>query len=149
MEKRLVSSWYKDQSLPESYIFPPDVRPGKLDVPTCNKIPVIDLGNGDNNLVDQLLKASQDFGMFQVVNHGIPEEMLNDTWKVCEEFFQLPVEDKASLMSEDPESKCKLVSSSIKYSTEKVHLWRDNLKHSCHPLEECVKSWPEKPTRYR
>ncbi|OMP03104.1 Oxoglutarate/iron-dependent dioxygenase [Corchorus capsularis] len=148
--ERLISSWYKDGSLPESYIFPPDIRPGKFDVPTCNKIPVIDLGNADNNLVEQLLKASQDFGMFQVVNHGVSEELLNDTRSVSKEFFEMPAEDRGSLISDDQdERKCKVVTGSLQYNTEKVHQWRDNLKHPCHPLEECIKSWPQNPTRYR
>ncbi|OMO78460.1 Oxoglutarate/iron-dependent dioxygenase [Corchorus capsularis] len=124
-----------------------------LDVPTCKAVPVIDLGKGlgDGNnrtdLVNQLLKASQEFGMFQVVNHGIPEELLNDTRSVCEEFCELPAEDKASLLSDDPE--CKLVTGITKYETDRIHFWRDYLRHPCHPSEECMKSWPQKPTRYR
>ncbi|KAB5556127.1 hypothetical protein DKX38_007036 [Salix brachista] len=39
--------------------------------------------------------------------------------------------------------------SSLLYATEDVHLWRDNLRNSRHPLEECIQHWPETPARYR
>ncbi|XVE72951.1 hypothetical protein DITRI_Ditri11bG0078700 [Diplodiscus trichospermus] len=149
MEK-LISSWYKDQSLPESYIFPPDKRPGKFLVARCNTIPVVDLGDYNRtDLVQQIFKASQEFGVFQVVNHGVPEKVISDTRSVFKEFFEMPAEDKASLLhSEDPKG-CKLITSSSHHDREKIHLWRDNLRHPCHPLEECIKFWPEKPTAYR
>ena len=74
---------------------------------------------------------------------------MNDTMSVLKEFFEMPAEDKASLYSEDLEKRCRLYTSGLYYSKEKVHLWRDSLRHSCHPLEECMKFWPEKPTSYR
>ncbi|XWS76270.1 hypothetical protein CRYUN_Cryun01aG0160900 [Craigia yunnanensis] len=146
--KKLISSWDKDQPLPESYIFPPDKRPGKLVVPRCNAVPVIDLGDNRTDLIQQILKASQEFGLFQVVNHGVPEKIISDTRGVFKEFFEMPAEDKASMYSEDPR-RFMLITSTSNYDREKIHLWRDNLRHPCHPLEECVKFWPEKPTRYR
>ncbi|CAL5432705.1 unnamed protein product [Camellia sinensis] len=32
---------------------------------------------------------------------------------------------------------------------DKVNYWKDSMKHSCHPLEDHIQSWPEKPARYR
>ncbi|TYI15946.1 hypothetical protein E1A91_A08G208400v1 [Gossypium mustelinum] len=145
---KLVSSWYKDQSLPESYIFPPHERPGKLLVPRCNTVPVIDLGDTRTNLVHQILKASQEFGLFQVVNHGVPPNIMSETMSVFHKFFELPAEDKASLTvhTNDPK-RCKLVTSTLDYDREKIHLWRDVLRHPCHP--DCIEFWPQKPLRYR
>ncbi|XWS46962.1 hypothetical protein CRYUN_Cryun14cG0112800 [Craigia yunnanensis] len=152
MEK-LVSSWYNDKSLPDSYMFPPETRPGKLLFPKCNNVPIVDISKAlDHNRTDtvqQILKASQEFGFFQVINHGVPEKLMNDTMSVLKEFFEMPAEDKASLYSEDLQKRCRLYTSGLYYSKEKVHLWRDSLRHLCHPLEECMKFWPEKPTSYR
>ncbi|KAL0370450.1 UNVERIFIED_CONTAM: protein DMR6-LIKE OXYGENASE 2 [Sesamum angustifolium] len=86
--------------------------------------------------------------MKQLTNHGVPEELMKETVKVAEEFFQLPVEDMASFYSEDPRKGCRLYTS-IDYDHEKVHFWRDNLRHLCHPLEDHVGEWPRNPTRYR
>lgn len=70
MEK-LVSIWSKDQQyLPENYIFPPETRPGKSIIPLCTTIPVIDLSKASDqnrsNTIQQILKASKEFGFFQV-----------------------------------------------------------------------------------
>ncbi|KAL4341174.1 hypothetical protein GQ457_08G021010 [Hibiscus cannabinus] len=152
MEK-LVSSWFNDRPLPQSYIFPPETRPGNHTIPGCNSIPVVDLskasGHDRTTIVQQILIASREFGFFQVVNHGVSENLVNDTMNVFKEFFELSAEDKAGVYSEDPKRPCRLYTSSPNYDRENVHLWRDNLRHPCHPLEECIKIWPQKPTRYR
>ena len=63
--EHLVSSWYNDRSLPESYILPPEERPGML--PLVKNIPVVDLGAHDQtDIIQRILEASQEFGMFQV-----------------------------------------------------------------------------------
>ncbi|KAA8550762.1 hypothetical protein F0562_002446 [Nyssa sinensis] len=151
--ENLVSSWFNVQSLPENYVFPPDKRPGKLSVPLCKIIPVIDLGNAvdhdRSNTIQQILKASQEFGFFQVINHGVSETLMDETRCVIKEFFDMPNEEKASVYSEDPMKTCRLYTSSFAYPNEDVHFWRDNLRHPCHPLEECIQQWPEKPARYR
>ncbi|KAK8981138.1 hypothetical protein V6N11_059823 [Hibiscus sabdariffa] len=152
MEK-LVTSWYKNKTLPQSYIFPPETRPGNLTVPTCKTIPVIDIGNAvgrtRTRIVQQILKASQEYGLFQVINHGIPEDLMDQSMDVFKEFFEMPAEDKAMLYSQDLTKSCRLSTSSSNYTREKVHHWRDKLGHHCHPLEDYIKLWPEKPIRYR
>ncbi|MBA0820225.1 hypothetical protein Gohar_027825 [Gossypium harknessii] len=150
--ERLVSNWYNHRALPESYICPPETRPGKLSIPSGDTIPVVNLGEAlinRSNTILNVLRASQEFGFFQVVNHGVSEKVLNDTMNVVEEFFKMPMEEKASLYSEDPNKVCRLYTSNINYGTEKYHFWRDILKHHCHPLDDCIKLWPQKPTRYR
>ncbi|KAA3468892.1 hyoscyamine 6-dioxygenase-like [Gossypium australe] len=151
--EKLVSSWFNNKTLPQSYIFPPETRPGNHIIPRSNTIPVIDLGNASAHdrtlVVQQILKASQEFGFFQVINHGISEVLMNDSMNLFKEFFELPAEDKADLYSEEFNRPCKLYTSSANYDGDKVHLWRDSLRHPCHPLEECIKIWPQKPTRYR
>ncbi|XP_059663747.1 hyoscyamine 6-dioxygenase-like [Cornus florida] len=153
MEK-LVSNWYSTvQSLPESYVLPPDQRPGKLIVPLCKTIPVIDLGKAvghdQSNIVQQILDASQEFGFFQVINHGVSENLMEDTRSLFKDFFNMPDEDKAIFYSEDSSKGCRLYTSSFNDAKIKVQYWRDNLRHPCHPLEECMQLWPQKPTRYR
>nr|KJB25996.1 hypothetical protein B456_004G220500 [Gossypium raimondii] len=177
MEK-LVSSWFNNKTLPQSYIFPPETRPGNHVIPRCNTIPVVDLSKAlaheRTAVVQQILEASQEFGFFQVnglfcfrkvqffcsqiiilfflkqvINHGVSENLVNDTMNVFKEFFELPSEDKAGIYSEDLKRPCRLYTSSPNYNREKVHLWRDSLRLPCHPLKECIKIWPQKPTRYK
>lgn len=155
MEK-LVSSWNNVQTVPEKYIFPPEKRPGNVTFNASKSIPVIDLeaiaiSQDRDATIQKILKAGQDYGFFQVINHGVAEDLMNDTMSVFKEFFELPEEDKTSFYCEDAmrNNHCMLYTSSLLYATEDVHLWRDNLRNSCHPLEECIQHWPQKPTRYR
>ncbi|KAG5250491.1 hypothetical protein OIU77_025975 [Salix suchowensis] len=150
----LVSSRCDLQSLSEEYIFPEEIRPGKVAIALCESIPVIDLGDiaGQNraNIAQEILKASQEFGFFQVINHGVSKELMNDTMSVFNEVFEMPAQDLSGIYSEDPNRSCRLFTSSSFYANEDVHHWRDFLRHPCHPdLDACIQQWPDKPTRYR
>ncbi|GJY34606.1 hyoscyamine 6-dioxygenase-like protein [Tanacetum coccineum] len=148
----LVSSWSKaTKILPENYIFPADERPGSVEVPLCQNIPLNDLSKGRSRsqIIQEILAACQEFGFFQVINHGVSQDLIDNTMKVAKDFYELPDEDKAKVYSTDPSRSCKLYTSGYNYAHEELHYWRDNLRHPCHPLDECVPFWPEKPTNYR
>ncbi|XP_052169944.1 2'-deoxymugineic-acid 2'-dioxygenase-like isoform X2 [Diospyros lotus] len=149
----LISSRGKMQSVPESYNLPPETRPGDLVAPLLKTIPVIDLetlGPHRNELIQHIIKASQEYGFFQLTNHGVSEELMNDVLTMGAEFFNLPEKDKARYYSERSQSPevCRLKTSND-YADEKVHFWRDNFRHPCHPLEDYIQHWPENPPRYR
>ncbi|CAI9300691.1 unnamed protein product [Lactuca saligna] len=145
----LVSSWSNGvQSVPQDYIMPPEKRPGDF-VTVCKDIPVINLQNDRSENVQQILKACQEFGLFQVINHGVSEEMMAGIRVLYDEFFNMPIEDKLSVYSENFGKGCTLYTSGLNYAKEDVHFWKDTLKHGCHPLEEHSPSWPDKPARYR
>ncbi|KAI8032959.1 Hyoscyamine 6-dioxygenase [Camellia lanceoleosa] len=59
------------QSLPDCYVLPPDKRPKQHDAPVGQAIPVIDIQNivdpdDRAEIVQQIVKACQEFGLFQV-----------------------------------------------------------------------------------
>ncbi|XP_023733506.1 protein DOWNY MILDEW RESISTANCE 6 [Lactuca sativa] len=148
----LVSTWSRTaQILPENYVFPIGERPGSVEVPICQNIPLIDLAEGQSQsqTIDTILAACEEFGFFQVINHGVSEDLIDDTMKVVKDFYDMPDEEKAKVYSIDPSKSCQLYTSSYTYADEKVHFWRDNLRHPCHPLDECIHLWPKKPTNYR
>ncbi|XP_052169978.1 protein DOWNY MILDEW RESISTANCE 6-like [Diospyros lotus] len=150
MEK-LISNSCNFLSVPESYVLPPEIRPGELPAPPCTAIPVVDLrrvGGGRKDLIQQIIWASEEFGFFQLTGHGVSEELMHRVLTVSKEFFELPAEEKARFYSEDPQRSCRLYTS-INFSKEKVHFWRDKLQHSCHPLEDHIQQWPENPASYR
>ncbi|KAK2648640.1 hypothetical protein Ddye_016129 [Dipteronia dyeriana] len=132
----LVSSLFDVQSLPETYVLPPEIRPGELSFrpDESNNIPVLDLGGHDRNeIVRQIMKASQEFGFFQVINHGVSKELMDETRNVVKEFHAMPAEDKFLECSKDPNRNCKLYTSSEKevvgtYSNEVKQLGSRILK---------------------
>ncbi|KAK1412615.1 hypothetical protein QVD17_34005 [Tagetes erecta] len=145
----LVSSWSNSvKSVPKDYVMPPERRAEDF-LTVCKEIPVINLQNARSEIVKQVLKACQEFGVFQVINHGVSARMMEDTMALYDEFFNLPVEDKLGVYSETPRRGCTLYTSGLEYAKEEVHYWKDTLKHPCHPIEEHSPSWPNKPTRYK
>lgn len=65
--ENLVSSWSKaSEILPKNYVLPAGERPGLVDVPLCQNIPIIDLSAGPSQIIQEILHASQEFGFFQV-----------------------------------------------------------------------------------
>nr|GEV87125.1 hyoscyamine 6-dioxygenase-like [Tanacetum cinerariifolium] len=71
----------------------PERRAG--DSVTISKdIPEISLQIDRSIIVQQIIIAFQEFGLFQVINHGVPDEMMADMRVLYDEFFNMPVEDK-------------------------------------------------------
>ncbi|XP_059304952.1 hyoscyamine 6-dioxygenase-like [Lycium ferocissimum] len=144
--------------LPQNFVVPLKKRPEK-EVPLGKDIPIIDIGQPEDFLVEQISKACRDFGLFQVVNHGVPENLMAEAMKVLKEFFALPAEEKAMFYDEDGKpnvlvpnysQKAKLYTDGNKTSEGEFNFWRDSLAHGCHPLdEELVNSWPDKPATYK
>uniref|UniRef100_A0A7N2MKE9 Non-haem dioxygenase N-terminal domain-containing protein n=1 Tax=Quercus lobata TaxID=97700 RepID=A0A7N2MKE9_QUELO len=119
-------------------------------LPLGKNIPVVDLGTHDQtDILRQILEASQEFGMFQVINHGVPSNLINEAMSVFKEFHALSAEDKAIETSKDPNKSCYMYTSTQSYATGKFHFWRDGLLHHCNPLEKYIQFWPEKPPKYR
>ncbi|CAI9288452.1 unnamed protein product [Lactuca saligna] len=149
----LTSNWSNIQSLPESYVFPPERRPGTNNIPASKDIPIIDLekiyGPERYEIVQHIIKASQDFGLFQVINHGVSRDLMYQTMRIFQDFFASPAEFKSRFYSNDLNSSCRLYTSTLNYKNETVHYWRDNLTHRCHPLEDHITHWPEYPSGYR
>lgn len=74
----------------------------------------------------------------------ITEKML----AVAAEFFDLPMEEKMKLYSNDPLKTIRL-STSSNLEKEKIHNWRDYLRLHCHPLDKYVEDWPTNPTSFK
>ncbi|KAM0942003.1 putative 2'-deoxymugineic-acid 2'-dioxygenase [Dioscorea sansibarensis] len=138
----------RHESLPESYILPVDKRPGSI----INKsIPVIDLAAHDHEQTAmQILQAGKEFGFFQVVNHGIEEEVIREMLKISKEFFQLPIEEKAVYYSEDVTKFPRLHTSTTRVNKLEKKVWRDYFKFVCHPVDpQSMDQWPQKPPGFR
>ncbi|XP_057872895.2 probable 2-oxoglutarate-dependent dioxygenase SLC1 isoform X2 [Cryptomeria japonica] len=144
----------KIERLPTKYILPPSQRPklNEIFAQQTYDLPVIDLsglqGDRRSEVVKAIGNAAAQKGFFQVVNHGIPEMVVEEMLKVSSEYFEVPLEERQKFMSTD-------VRKPIRYGTSWNQLndtcfcWRDFLKHYCHPLDEMVHMWPSNPPQYR
>ena len=48
--------------------------------------------------VQKIAQACRDWGFFQVVNHGVPSELIDDVWMHTRRFFALPLDEKESIL---------------------------------------------------
>ncbi|KAJ4971119.1 hypothetical protein NE237_004218 [Protea cynaroides] len=86
-------------AIPDRYVKPPSERPEPQPVIEEANIPLIDLGDllaGDDHstILNQISEACRDWGFFQVVNHGVSEELMHRTLQLWGHFFYLPIEEK-------------------------------------------------------
>lgn len=84
------------QTVPDRYIRDGDDRPDGDNVCAVAHIPVIDVTElqHDDVGLDKLRLACEEWGFFQVVNHGIAHELLDEMERLAREFFMLPLEEK-------------------------------------------------------
>ncbi|PWA42077.1 Non-heme dioxygenase N-terminal domain-containing protein [Artemisia annua] len=149
MAAKVISSGFRYTSLPESYVRPVTDRPNLSQVSECDDVPVIDIGCGDRELISkQIGDACRHYGFFQVINHGVPDEIVKKMQQVGRDFFELPLEEKMKLYSEDP-TKTMRLSTSFNVQKEKVHNWRDYLRLHCHPLDKYSPEWPSNPAYFK
>ncbi|KAG4172009.1 hypothetical protein ERO13_A12G246300v2 [Gossypium hirsutum] len=149
MDTKVLSSGIRYSNLPESYVRPESERPRLSEVSECEDVPVIDLGCEDRtHIIQQICRACMQYGFFQVINHGVSKETVEKMLQVAHDFFELPLEEKLKLYSDDP-SKTMRLSTSFNVNKEKVHNWRDYLRLHCYPLHKYVPEWPSNPPPFK
>ncbi|XP_073045146.1 protein DOWNY MILDEW RESISTANCE 6-like [Primulina eburnea] len=149
MEAQLISNGLRYSTLPRCYVRPEPDRPRQSESAEYQNAPVIDLGYGDRQfIVQQIAAACKNYGFFQVINHGVAKETTEKMLEVAGEFFELPVEEKMKLYSNDP-SKTTRLSTSSNPLKEKIHNWRDYLRLHCYPLEKYANEWPSNPPSFK
>ncbi|OEL25970.1 2'-deoxymugineic-acid 2'-dioxygenase [Dichanthelium oligosanthes] len=134
-------------SLPGCFVFPPDQL-----VPATTaavSLPVVDMSRSRDEVRRAILDAGKELGFFEVVNHGVPEQLMRDMEAVGAEFFGMPAADKAGFYSEDVNIPNRLYSGTI-YETGGEQYWRDCLRLAYDfPAGDHVKDWPDQPQRLR
>ncbi|KAJ0231287.1 putative inactive flavonol synthase 2 [Hirschfeldia incana] len=117
--------------------------------PPSETIPIVDLSNPDEDLVSRaVVKASQEWGIFHVVNHGISLDLIRRLKEVGTQFFELPEIEKKAVAKPDTSQDFEGYTRNLKYTEDEV--WADNLFHRIWP-PSCINFnyWPKNPPQYR
>lgn len=84
----------------------------------------------------------------QLVNHGIPNEVISNMMDVARRFFELPLAEREKYMSADMNKPVRY-GTSFNQTTDSVFCWRDFLKLVCQPLADVLPHWPSSPADLR
>jgi len=149
-------------SIPKEYIRPKEELESINDVFLEEKkedgpqVPTIDLKNIESddekireNCIEELKKASLDWGVMHLINHGIPADLMERVKKAGEEFFSLSVEEKEKYANDQATGKIQGYGSKLANNASGQLEWEDYFFHLAYPEEKRDLSiWPKTPSDY-
>ncbi|KAL5562514.1 hypothetical protein UlMin_032261 [Ulmus minor] len=150
----------------ETFIQDPEHRP-KLSLTEAEGIPLIDLSAATidysqasiEELVREIGRACEEWGFFQVINHGVPLEMRRKMELVARKFFVQPMEDKRKVKREEGS----LLGYFDAENTKNVRDWKEVLDVTVeeailvpaspdpqdHQVSKLFNCWPQYPPELR
>ena len=137
-------------NIPAEFIRSETEQPGITTVQGVNlEVPTIDMSNPDEEkLMNEIVAASSQWGMYQIVNHGIPSEIIAKFQAVGRAFFELSQEEK-ELISKVPGS-VEGYGTNLQKEVEGKKGWVDHLFHKAWPPSVInYRFWPKNPPSYR
>eukprot|EP00249_Psilotum_nudum_P024344 c29163_g1_i1 orf=286-1125(+) len=144
--------------VPLRFVQQPGKRPSTADLdPEHQGIPVLDLAGieiGSGAMVmEDVARACEEWGFFQVINHGISASLIENVWKVVNGFLALPMEEKLKRpMKQDSSSPNHPTGYGrlFDFSENTILDWVDALIHYFAPVALVdMDYWPESPANYR
>ncbi|XP_061348527.1 naringenin,2-oxoglutarate 3-dioxygenase-like [Gastrolobium bilobum] len=139
-EKTLQSRFVRDE----------DERPKVAYNEFSNEIPVISLAGIDEvdgrraEICNKIVEACENWGIFQVVDHGVDAKLVSEMTRLGKEFFALPPEEKLRFDMSGGKKGGFLVSSHLQGET--VQDWREFVTYFSYPIRNRdYTRWPEKP----
>ncbi|KAM0057580.1 Naringenin,2-oxoglutarate 3-dioxygenase [Helianthus debilis subsp. tardiflorus] len=158
-----VSLKWDETSLHENrFVRDEDERPKVPYNKFSSEIPVISLRGIDDvggssvdgfgsrraEICDKIVKACEDWGIFQVVDHGVDTKLLSEMTRLAREFFELPTEEKLRFDMTGGKKGGFIVSSHLQ--GEAVQDWREIVTYFSYPIKARDYSrWPDTPKEWR
>ncbi|KHN25745.1 leucoanthocyanidin dioxygenase-like [Glycine soja] len=120
------------------------------------QVPTIDLREIDSEdevvrgkCREKLKKAAEEWGVMHLVNHGIPDELIERVKKAGETFFGLAVEEKEKYANDLESGKIQGYGSKLANNASGQLEWEDYFFHLAFPEDKRDLSfWPKKPADY-
>ncbi|PWA58959.1 Non-heme dioxygenase N-terminal domain-containing protein [Artemisia annua] len=132
--------------VPGQYIQPPNHRINKQNATMSLENMTIDLSELDGPNHDQVVKsiahAAETLGFFQVVNHGVPLELLESLKMSAHQFFNQPSEKKAVYLKGVSPSPMVKYGTSFVPEKEKALEWKDYISMIYTNDADALEFWP-------
>nr|AEG64806.1 flavanone 3-hvdroxylase [Carthamus tinctorius] len=149
--------WDQGSAVENKYVRDEDERPKVPYDQFSNDIPVISLegiddadgaGSRRGEICAKIVKACEDWGIFQAVDHGVDTKLMSEMTRLAREFFQLPREEKLRFDMTGGKKGGYIVSSHLE--GEPVEDWRELAIFFSYPINSRDYSrWPDKPKEWR
>ncbi|XP_010245069.1 PREDICTED: naringenin,2-oxoglutarate 3-dioxygenase-like [Nelumbo nucifera] len=145
-----LTALVEEKTLPPSFIRCEDERPKVAHNQFSNEIPVISLAGIDESqgrrmeICQKIVEACEQWGIFQIIDHGVDGNLISEMARLGREFFALPEEEKLRYDMTGGKKGGFLVSSHIQGGA--VQDWREFVTYFSYPLRSRDYSrWPDKP----
>ena len=119
--------------VPRFLIHPPESLPNPMLSPATThfQVPVIDLQGFEQScrrmeIVDQIRKASETWGFFQMINHEVPVSAMDKMFEAVQQFHEQPKEEKIKWYSRDLKQPVKYYSN-MDLLVSDAASWRDSI----------------------
>ncbi|KAJ6714142.1 OXIDOREDUCTASE 2OG-FE II OXYGENASE FAMILY PROTEIN [Salix viminalis] len=130
-------------SLPEQYIQPLEERMCDTKTMSQESIPLIDISKLDEpEVAEAICEAAEKWGFFQVINHGVPIEVLENVKEATHQFFGLSAEEKRKYLKEFSPTNNVRFGTSFSPEAEKALEWKDYLSLFYVSEDEASALWP-------
>ncbi|RHN74551.1 putative oxoglutarate/iron-dependent dioxygenase, non-heme dioxygenase domain-containing protein [Medicago truncatula] len=131
--------------VPKIYIQPINERINKLETKPCD-MPPIDLsklnGKEHEKVVNEIVRAAETLGFFQVVNHCVPLELLESVKDSAHAFFNMPPEKKVVYRQNVSTSLKMRYQTTFAPEIENVLEWKDYINMVYSSDEDALQYWP-------
>ncbi|KAJ4714225.1 flavanone 3-hydroxylase [Melia azedarach] len=150
MAPATLTALAEEKTLNPSFVRDEDERPKVAYNQFSNEIPVISLSGIDEvegkraEICKKIVEACEDWGIFQVIDHGVDAELISKMTRLAKEFFALPPEEKLRFDMSGGKKGGFIVSSHLQ--GESVQDWREIVTYFSYPIRNrdyC--RWPDKP----
>nr|AEN83504.1 flavanone 3 beta-hydroxylase [Solanum tuberosum] len=139
-----------EKTLQTSFIRDEEERPKVAYNKFSDEIPVISLQGIDDingrrsEICEKIVNACEDWGVFQVIDHGVDAQLISEMTKLAKEFFELPPDEELRFDMSGGKKGGFIVSSHLQ--REVVQDWREIVTYFSYPIRARDYSrWPDKP----
>ncbi|OIV94844.1 hypothetical protein TanjilG_22041 [Lupinus angustifolius] len=147
---KTLNSLVDEKTLESSFVRDEDERPKVAYNKFSNEIPVISLiGIEDVNgmreeICKKIVEACEEWGIFQIIDHGVDMKLISEMTRFAKEFFDLPPQEKLRFDMSGGKKGGFIVSSHLQGETVKD--WREIVTYFSYPIgKRDYSRWPNKP----
>uniref|UniRef100_A0A2K2AFA5 Naringenin,2-oxoglutarate 3-dioxygenase n=3 Tax=Populus TaxID=3689 RepID=A0A2K2AFA5_POPTR len=148
------SALAEEKTLQASFVRDEDERPKVAYNQFSNEIPVISIAGIDDGgekraeICNKIVEACEEWGVFQIVDHGVDTKLVSEMTTLAKEFFALPPEEKLRFDMSGGKKGGFIVSSHLQ--GEAVQDWREIVTFFSYPIRTRDYSrWPDKPEAWK